>query len=60
MSTPVSRKLVEAADGRLWLVTGNPDIGYTAHQITLGPGTHFKRSWQAVGYCHGEHAEGSA
>lgn len=59
MSVPVSRKLVETGDGRLWVVVGNPDIGYTAHELTLGAGVHFKRSWQAVAHCHGDPAEGN-
>lgn len=57
MSTAVSRKLIEAANGALWLVQGNPDTGYTAHELTVGPGTTFKRSWQAVGFCHGDPAK---
>jgi hypothetical protein len=55
--TAVSRKLIETADGALWLVQGNPDTGYSAHELTVGPGTTFRRSWQAVGFCHGDPAK---
>jgi hypothetical protein len=44
----VSRKLVEGRSGNLFVVEGNPDIGYTLHHVTLTEVGHYKRSWQAV------------
>ncbi|MGA0895427.1 MAG: hypothetical protein ACO3S5_12445 [Ilumatobacteraceae bacterium] len=48
----MSRKLVEGVDGTLWVVTGNPQIGYTAQEVTLGEPVRYQRSWQAIEHCH--------
>ena len=44
----ISRKLTEGRGGQLYLVEGNPEIGYTLHSVTLSEVGHFKRSWQAI------------
>ncbi len=54
VSGPVSRKLVNGIDGTLWVVTGNPQIGYTAQEVTLGEPVPYQRSWpwQAIEHSH--------
>ena len=44
----ISRKLTEGRGGQLYLVEGNPELGYTLHSVTLTEVGHFKRSWQAI------------
>lgn len=48
MSAPVSHKLMFDADGRPWIIGGNPDRGYIAQPTISLPGTWHKRSWQAT------------
>lgn len=48
MSRPVSRKLVEGRSGELFVVEGNPEVGYTLHHAALTEVGHYKRSWEAV------------
>lgn len=47
MAAPISRKLIENEAG-LFVVSGNPDVGYDLAAVELQPVAHFKRSWQAV------------
>ncbi len=51
MSAPVSHKLIVADDG-LYVVSGNPDVGYTLAAVTLTSVGHYRRSWQAVHRAH--------
>lgn len=57
MSTPLSRKLVEGRSGELFVVVGNPDVGYTLHHAQLSEVGHYKRSWQAVQRARDGHDE---
>jgi hypothetical protein len=54
LAEPISRKLIVRPDGRMFIVTGNPTVGYDCHEIVeavdLG---HYRRSWQAVAAAHG-------
>lgn len=53
MAEPVSSKLIVRPDGRRFIVTGNPTIGYDCEEIvdSIDIGL-FKRSWQAVAAAH--------
>lgn len=54
----VSRKLIEGVDERgdlaLYIVEGNPDVGYDLFRCRLDHVGHHRRSWQAVSAAHGE------
>jgi hypothetical protein len=47
MAPPISRKLIENEAG-LFIVSGNPDVGYDLAAVELHSVEHFQRSWQAV------------
>lgn len=44
----VTHKLVEGRHGHFYVVSGNPEIGYTLHACETETVGHYKRSWQAV------------
>jgi hypothetical protein len=50
----VSRKLTDGPDGQLYIVAGNPEIGYDLLKVTTEPVNHPHRSWQALAAAHGE------
>lgn len=53
MAEPVSHKLIVRPDGRQFIITGNPTVGYHCDQIVkLVCCGQFKRSWQAVAHAH--------
>lgn len=53
----VSRKLIEGVDDdgntALFVVQGNPEVGYDLFRCRLDHITHCRRSWQAVTKAHG-------
>lgn len=48
MSQPISHKLIVRDDGQMFVVSGNPTVGYKCQHATLEPISDHKRSWQAV------------
>lgn len=48
MSPPTSHKLIVRDDGHMFVVSGNPSVGYTCRHATLETVSEHKRSWQAV------------
>lgn len=48
MSMKISRKLIETDTGELFVVSGNPEVGYDLAAVELRTVGHFQRSWQAV------------
>lgn len=49
MTAPQSHKLIVRPDGEAFIVSGNPDLGYSCVRIeSTEPVGQFRRSWQAV------------